>query len=132
VAPRFLEGSRGWRRRLPGRGRERPGRGRRDLGIVAGRRSRHQATSRIGGLAGGLRPARRLGACSAARKEPRSRSHPAPGSQQPAVIVDGVLRTGGDGCFFLNGKMGLEGPGSCFIDHLGTLQTDPYREGVYN
>jgi hypothetical protein len=34
--------------------------------------------------------------------------------------------------FFLNGKTGLEGPGSCFIDNLDTLQTDPYREGVYN
>jgi hypothetical protein len=34
--------------------------------------------------------------------------------------------------FFLNGKTGLEGPESCFIENLGTLQTDPYREGVYN
>jgi hypothetical protein len=32
----------------------------------------------------------------------------------------------------LNGKTGLEGPGSSFIENLDTLQTDPYREEVYN
>jgi hypothetical protein len=31
--------------------------------------------------------------------------------------------------FFLNGKMGLKGPGSSFIDHLGTFTDRPLKIG---